>query len=178
MIGIILIGIVALIALINEIHFIMAAQYIDDKEIKLENVKYEWLWILIHCTWALPSTIIGCLVALCLLLCGRRPMKYGWCWCFEFNIHWGFELGMFFIAPKESEQVKQHEHGHGIQYLYFGPLSIIAITIPSLVRFWFRKIIKKIKKDHELRPYDDIWFEKQATNSGKYFIEKLKERKK
>ena len=103
MIGIILIGIVAIIAIINEIHFIMAARYIEDKEIKLKNEKYDGLWILIHCTWALPSTIIGCLVALCLLLCGRRPVKYGWCWCFEFNIHWGFELGMFFIAPKESE---------------------------------------------------------------------------
>ena len=46
------------------------------------------------------------------------PNVIPWEWCFEIpNITWGLELGVFFIAPKGAnhEEIKQHEHGHGIQ---------------------------------------------------------------
>lgn len=127
-------------------------------------------------TWGLPTVAFGLLVGLILILCGRRPKRYGWEWCFEFeSIGWGLELGVLFIAPRDpmgEEDVHMHEHGHGIQNIYLGIFNPLVVFIPSVVRFWYREFRDLIGKPCTT-DYSDIWFEKSADESGKALIERL-----
>ena len=103
---------------------------------------------------------------------GYRPIKYGWGWCFEIpGINWGLNLGLFFIAPQDNERIRMHEHGHSIQNMYLGPFFPFAVSFPSVIRFWYRKILAKRKK--QIREYDSAWFEKSATASGYALISRL-----
>ena len=155
------------------LYFIMQYLY-TKKGIKvLPNVKYEWLWWVIQFTWSLPMTLIGCIVAFVLICCKKKPVKYGWCYCFELDVDWGLELGIFFIAPIGSKGTKNHEHGHAIQNIYLGPFAVTVVSLPSCIRFWIREIIYKINPKKRLKPYDSIWFEGQASRSGKAFIDSL-----
>ena len=126
----IILGILAAYIIISiPIYFIMQHLYKTKKVVVLPNVKHKWLWYLIQFTWSLPMTLIGCIVALVLICCKKKPVKYGWCWCFECDVNWGLELGIFFIAPKKSKSTKNHEHGHAIQNIYFGPFAVSCISI-------------------------------------------------
>ena len=102
--------------------------------------------------------LLGLCVAGVLLLRGRRPMRYGYGWCFEREGNWGLELGIFFIAPPGSIHTKNHELGHGIQNMYFGPFTIFVVSIPSFLRFWWRDIMTKLGAA-PCTSYDSIWFE-------------------
>ena len=142
----------------------------------LPNVKHRWLYYLIQFTWGLIMNIIGSIVALILICCGKRPYRYGWNYCFELNVNFGLELGIFFIAPiNGSEHTKKHEHGHAIQNLYLGPFCIGMVSIPSAARYWIREIQRMLKKP-PTSDYDHIWFEGQATYSGYNFIALLNEK--
>lgn len=132
------------------------------------------LFYVLSFTWGLPSVLIGGIVALTLRIAGNKPKKYGLEWYFEFpNIHWGLELGIFFIAPKGCyETLKMHEHGHGIQNVYFGIFTPLVVFLPSAVRFWYREFRAAIGKPCKTA-YSSIWFEKSADESGKYLMRKL-----
>ena len=48
------------------------------------------------------------------------------------NGNWGFEAGPFFVLSNDCKNnlyMKQHEHGHGIQTLWWGPLMFLIISI-------------------------------------------------
>lgn len=143
-------------------------------EIKtLPNVKYRWLYYLLQFTWGLPMNLIGAIVALVLVCFGKRAKLYGWNYCFELPVNFGLELGVFFIAPvNDSVGIKDHEHGHAIQNIYFGPFCIGIVSIPSAIRFWIREVQYMINKPPKTK-YDDVWFEGQATKSGTHFINNL-----
>lgn len=170
----ILIALAIYIIISIPIYFLMKYLY-EKKNIKvLPNVKYKWLWWVIQCTWSLPMTLIGAIVALCLRVFGKKkPVKYGWCYCFELDVKWGLELGVFFIAPKKSKATKNHEHGHAIQNIYLGPFAVSCVSLPSCIRFWIRELKMKKHPEIKLEPYDSIWFEGQASKSGKAFIKSL-----
>ena len=124
-------------------------------------------------TWGLPMVVFGGMVAVVLRLTGHKPVRFGWGWCFELpDIEWGLELGLFFIAPKNDVNIKMHELGHGIQNIYLGIFTIPVIFIPSAIRFWYREIRLKMNKPCRTG-YDDIWFERSASASGKALIDKL-----
>ena len=136
--------------------------------------KSKCAFYILSLTWGLPSVVIGAVVALFVRLLGYRPKRYGWEWYFEIpNIDWGLELGLFFIAPREYEILRMHEHGHGIQNIYLGIFNPLVVFIPSAVRFWYRTIRAKIGKPCKTY-YDSIWYEHSATESGKEFIKQLK----
>lgn len=117
-------------------------------------------------TWGLPLTLFGSIGALAMLLKGYKPKKFIYGWLFMVpGIDWGLELGPWFIAPKESLITAAHEYGHGIQNLYTGPFTLPVITIPSIIRFWYRKFRKAIGKPCKAA-YNDIWFENSATETG------------
>ena len=125
---------------------------------------------LLSFTWGLPMNIIGGLVALVLILCGKRPKRWNHCFYFEVGEDWGgVELGIFFITNKNpSKHIKNHEFGHGIQNCWWGPLFPFVIAIPSAIRYWYRELVYYINEDKywDLPDYDDIWFEGQATRLG------------
>lgn len=135
--------------------------------------KSKILYYILSFTWGLPMTLLGSIVALCIIITGHKPVKYGWNYCFEFDIDWGLELGIFFIAPKYSIHTKNHEHGHGIQNIYLGIFTIGTVSIPSVIRFWYREIKEKLGYKNKTT-YDSIWFEGSATRSGDYFMNSIK----
>ena len=131
------------------------------------------LFYILSFTWGLPAVLFGAFAALFIRMIGYRPKKYGWGWCFEIpGINWGLNLGLFFIAPPDNERIRMHEHGHSIQNMYLGPFFPFAVSFPSVIRFWYRKILAKRKK--QIREYDSAWFEKSATASGYALISRLK----
>jgi len=133
------------------------------------------LYYLLSFTWGLPLTIVGGLVALWLLIRGRKPTRFGWCLYFEVGkTNWGgLEFGPIFLCERDpSWYIKKHEFGHGIQNCFWGPLIIFVICIPSAIRYLFRRW-KKSRGATELPPYDSIWFEGQATELGTKYITKI-----
>ena len=143
-----------------------------------------WQFYLLSFTWGLPLTLIGCLVALVLVVAGYKPGRFGWCLVFEIGEVWGgLELGVVFLKCRESGyHLMCHEHGHAFQNTLFGVFMPFIVSIPSAVRYWYREYLHRVKcvKYSEMPDYDSVWFEGQATRIGKAFMErrsKLNERK-
>ena len=112
---------------------------------KIKNKKlFLTLYWVLSFTWALPTTLLGGLVALGLLITGHKPKRYCCALCFPLGSDWGLELGLFFIGSKdEDEELKQHEFGHHLQACFLlGPLTLFVATIPSIIRFWIFSIPK------------------------------------
>ena len=133
--------------------------------------KSKFAFYFLSLTWGAPKTITGALAALALRLTGHRTVKYGPAWCFELpGIDWGLELGLFFIAPEGGdERIKAHELGHGIQNIYFGIFTPLVVSLPSAIRFRYRRIRKRKGRPCK-SGYDEIWFERSATESGMEYM--------
>lgn len=128
-----------------------------------------WFYYLLSLTWGLPITVIGAAAAIILLICGKKPVVYGWNLYFPLEINWGLSLGLVCIVPKQNIGTTwKHEHGHSFQNACLGPWMLLVVAIPSMIRFWYREIMAKRHK--ELPPYDAIWFERQATQTGVQFM--------
>lgn len=122
------------------------------------------LYWLLSFTWALPTTVIGFVVAFFLMITGHKPKRFCTNLYFPLASDWGLELGLFSIVDKEeSLELLTHEYGHQLQACFvWGPLQIFVITIPSIVRYWYRKLFPgKVKTE-----YNDIWFECDASTRG------------
>lgn len=124
-------------------------------------------------TWGIIMTFIGLVAALFLVVTGHKPMKHGFCWRFEVGQGWGgVNLGPVIItAANPSERTKNHEHGHALQNCIWGPLMPFVIAIPSATRYWIREV--QSKQGKTLEPYDNAWFEGDATRRGTEFMNSL-----
>lgn len=128
------------------------------------------IYYILQWTWGLPMTFIGLLV---FCICKIYQCRHYWyrnaiCIVLPGDFD-GLELGMFFLRGKWSVGLCEHEYGHSIQNLWWGPLFPFVIAIPSAIRYWYRKfymkfIYKNTRK--KLPDYDSIWFEGQATRLG------------
>ena len=92
-----------------------------------------WAW---SCTWGIVMTLIGAVGALALIIGGKRPLVFHGRVYFEVGRAWGgVSLGAFFFVGSASAlSLKQHEAGHTIQNLIFGPLMPFVVCIPSAFR--------------------------------------------
>lgn len=133
---------------------------------------------LLSFTWGLPMTIIGLIVALALIIAGKKPEKYGYCLHFKVGNNWGgVSFGIVFITDKTpSEHTKMHEVGHSIQGCYWGLLMPFVIGLPSTIRYWYRELKYYRKGKTPPTKYDDAWFEGDATRRGTKFIKGLGEK--
>lgn len=134
---------------------------------KLEPIIF---WIL-SITWGIIMTSLGILAAIFLLFTLHKPKRFHYLIYFEIGDNWGgINLGPIFIVDKHSGlETLQHEAGHGIQNIIFGPFFLFVIGLPSLIRCLYRDIIFKFnrKKYYQLPSYNAIWFEGWATAIGK-----------
>lgn len=126
--------------------------------------------------WNFPTTLIGSIVALALLLTGSKPYKFGPTIVvpYKINIGGGFSFSFFtFINEnyKSSYHILAHEYGHSLQGLILGPFWLLIVGLPSVVRFHYRERLynKNPEKYNQLPPYDSIWFEGTATKYGKKY---------
>lgn len=121
-------------------------------------------------TWGLPLTLIGLIVAAVLICIGYKPKKWGCCYYFEVGENWGgLELGIIFLTNKNpTKHIRNHEHGHAIQNCYLGVFMPFVICIPSAIRYWYRTFRTMAGLENKTK-YDDIWFERTATELGKIY---------
>lgn len=68
----------------------------------------------------------------------------------------------------QSDYLRSHECGHGLQNIILGPLFPFVIAIPSAIKYQYYN--RCYKNEKETRPYDSIWFEGQATRWGQKYI--------
>lgn len=132
-------------------------------------MKNKKLYYFLNLTWGLPMTLLGAIVAVVLIIAGKKPKRHGGCLYFNVGKSWGgLELGLFFLTDEhDSHNVKTHEFGHSIQNARFGFLMPFIVCIPSAVRYWYRELRYYRRGKTPKTTYDDIWFEGQATRLGK-----------
>lgn len=133
------------------------------------------LFYILSFTWGLPVTISGCIMAFLFLITGHRPKRFGYCFRFESRrLKGGFSSGVFIFARKgASKHLLCHEHGHGVQNCLYGLLMPFLVSIPSSTRYHYRSFKKRVLRKPSKTPYEDIWFEAQATRFGKQFESEL-----
>ena len=135
-------------------------------------------YTILSLTWGLPLTLAGAVTFAALMLAGKRPRRFGYCFYIEVGERWGgLEFGLFFLTHRDPpERLCAHEHGHGLQNILWGPLMPFVITLPSAIRWHWRRA-----RDHHGHPprrlYDAIWFEGQATRWGMALMEGIGEEK-
>ncbi len=133
-----------------------------------------WVWEL---TWGGLTTIPGLVVtAFCIIFLKGKPHKNGFSYIVEVGGNWGgLELGAVALCGRYYpgawyEEVRLHEGGHGIQNLWWGPLMLFVICIPSAIRYWYQVIAIKRGKVFPIDWYERAWFEAQADRLGAKII--------
>ena len=98
--------------------------------------------------------------------------RSGFSYIVEVGGNWGgLELGAVALCGNYYpsawyEEVRLHEAGHGIQNLWWGPLMLFVICIPSAIRYWYQTIAMKKGKVFPSDWYERAWFESQADRLG------------
>jgi hypothetical protein len=159
---------------------------------KSKKILFSILFWLVSCTWGIVMTSIGALVTGFLNLVkivgkwfGKdlkiKAHQNGCSFITEVGGNWGgLELGAFALCGNYSESnpswfrhTRYHEFGHSIQHLYFGPLYIFIIAVPSAVRYWCQRILQRQGVKFPPDWYDSVWFEGGATKTGEKFVKWL-----
>lgn len=120
-----------------------------------------------HSTGCIMS-FIGDVVYFVLNILGyKQNIFYDICPYFEIGKGWGgLSLGWFFICCEDSsESLKCHEVGHTLQNAKIGGWKMLALSLGSAVRYWYREIFGATTS------YDSWWFEGQATELGTKYVE-------
>ena len=136
-----------------------------------EKKQFKVMHLIFNCTWGIIMTAIGGVVAMVLILSGKRPFKYGGCYFFRVGKKpWGgLNLGLVsLISPHATGVTMRHEFGHSIQNAMLGPLAIFLVYIPSFLRYhWFnlRRKLGLINGN-----YYAAWYEHDATELGEKYI--------
>jgi len=96
------------------------------------------LRMLLALTWELPQTILGLFVA----VIGhdwpnpyRTVRQFRASWVFSVRGAWGVSLGPFIcLGSWQSKFILKHEYGHSIQSMILGPLYLLVVGLPSILR--------------------------------------------
>lgn len=132
-------------------------------------IKDTTLFYILQFTWGLLANIFG-LIFMLVLLPFAKLERCGHDIYVPLDTDWGLSLGMFIFGHKSCIQ---HEHGHSFQNAVFGPFFLTVVALPSVIRYWYREFIYATQGNGGLSPYDSIWFENQATKSGKEFFKEI-----
>ena len=125
------------------------------------------LMIALQCTWGLPQTLIGLGIFLVCRARGCPCFLMETAVCTEWRRTDGVSLGLFFFCP-ENGGIHLHEYGHTFQSLMLGPLSLAAVSLPSLLWaglpvFERRRRVRKI-------PYSRLYCESWADRLGSRYL--------
>lgn len=129
--------------------------------------------VLLSCFWEFPQNLAGVMVWIFMrskitMLAIRHNR------IFLQNPRLGISLGIFIFwtnigesSPSDKARNKWHEYGHSIQSLIFGPLYLVAVGIPSLLRngyCWLYYRITKRQWANYYKGYPEAW----ADRLGRY----------
>tara|TARA_Y100000310_G_scaffold345432_1_gene464957 strand:+ start:677 stop:1066 length:390 start_codon:yes stop_codon:yes gene_type:complete len=112
-------------------------------------------------TWCLPQTLLGLFVFLFYKIRKRHISTERYNNAIMFRVRASFfsgaSLGKFVIL-REYHKLRniKHEYGHFIQNLFFGPLYLFIIGIPSTLRnLWWR--IRSLPVEDYYKGYPEKW---------------------
>lgn len=133
--------------------------------------KHKIIYWILMCTWALPTTLLGTLCYLVLRIF-KKPKDYFGTPMFVIGKNWGgLELGICFAVSEPTySSICNHEVGHTYQII-LGPFILFLVSIPSAIRYWYRELVYYKRHKNPKTLYDDIWFERSATDLGNKIIE-------
>ena len=122
---------------------------------------------LLSFTWGIILTLIGAIVAIVFICCGKKPERWGGCLVFRGKVNGGFNLGPIMVVDEDAtDYTKNHEFGHAIQNCRYGPATLFIVHIPSFVHYWYRELRYARRGLTPPTSYYDIWFEKEASELG------------
>jgi hypothetical protein len=133
------------------------------------------LTLTIKFIWELPQNILGIIVWL--LLKNKVSIFEKNHNRFFFHVpNFGVSLGSFIFWSNSDSAIieikqnnKEHEYGHSIQSMIFGPLYLILVGVPSILRVLYGSIFYLIHKE-KWKNYYSSYPENWADNLGeKYF---------
>lgn len=148
----------------------------------MKKIIFKIVYWIISLTWGLLMSFIGLFAcAIALLFYQGRFYKNGCSYIVVVGGNWGgISLGCFSLCgnydltnPAYFEFTRQHEFGHSIQNLIFGPLFPFVVAIPSACRYWYKRIMESKGKKFPATWYYDVWFESTATTWGLYWTKEL-----
>lgn len=129
------------------------------------------LYVLCQWTWGLPQNLVGLGFFLFYRLRGCPHFSYQGAVVTIWTNHTGsMSMGRYlFLEPSwtpKDHDLLAHEYGHTIQSLFFGPLYLLTVGLPSVL--WaglpcFRNMRRKG------RSYYSVYPEKGATRLGQRF---------
>ncbi len=133
------------------------------------------LYLLCQWLWGLPQNLVGGVFYLYYRLKGCPHFRYQG----AFGVVWtnpsgSMSMGSFlFMHPNwtpENKALLEHEYGHTIQSLFFGPLYLLTVGLPSVL--WAGlPYFKKLRREGR-RGYYTVFPEKQASGLGKRYAKK------
>ncbi len=138
------------------------------------------MWF-VRLTWGILDTLIGLVIFLVFL---PRKVRIGYVAnTIVMQVKqkpgeggWGVSGGLFIVSNTDGIWTRDyllfHEWGHTWpQLLALGPLHPFLVSIPSIIRFYWRDRMTRAGKGADLPTYDSAWFEGTATVWGtKWFI--------
>ena len=134
-----------------------------------------FFYLLCQWTWGLPQNLVGAALYLFYRAKGCPHFRYQG----AFGVVWtqdsgSMSMGSFlFMHPSwgpEQKELLAHEYGHTIQSLFFGPLYLPAVGLPSLLWAGLPRFQRLRRETH--RGYYSVYPEKQATRLGTRFAKK------
>lgn len=137
------------------------SKYLKMSPVELRKHQWKRGWMLSY---------IGIIVYVMLRLLCQTPKDYnGICPYFEVGHHsGGVSFGWFFICGKNcSNATRKHEVGHSIQNAAVGGFKMVAYSIGSVARYWWRKIFGAKTS------YDSWFFEGDATRIGTEYVNNI-----
>lgn len=119
------------------------------------------MYTLIQFTWGILQNLVGLVMFLVCKMLGYKSKKYKNAIVTKWNNKYGsVSLGMFlFVTDDEDEELVAHEYGHSLQSLFFGPLFLFVIGLPSIC--WAAFGDNYMKKHN--KTYYDFYTEKFAN---------------
>lgn len=137
------------------------------------------LYILLQCTWGFPQTLLGFVVFLLHRKC--RHFWYHSAVVTEWNQPFSASFGWFIFVTNHPAKDKRkqnripyfamkqcllvHEYGHTIQSLFFGPLYLLVMGIPSAA-WGFLPYFRRRRAGGV--PYSDFFTESLANRLGEW----------
>ena len=125
------------------------------------------LFVLLQCTWGLPQTLVGLVVYLICRARGCRRFFFGGAVCTEWRRDDGVSLGLFIFCPKDGG-IHLHEYGHTFQSLWFGPLYLLFVSLPSLLWAGLPHF-RRMRREKQI-PYSRLYCEGWADRIGARYI--------
>jgi len=129
-----------------------------------------FLVFLLNCTWGVIQSIIGLIMFL--IFINKPHYRYKGSIVTVFSKSFGsVSLGVFIfignnVAKERANNSKlvNHEYGHSLQSLLFGPFYLLIIGLPSIIRLMF--FSKRRKNRNHNKNYYSFFTESWADKWG------------